>query len=67
VYNVEIDKVMRKYEEVLPYFERALELRPTDENALTMLSRIYFQLRTRPDTGPAYQKKHDEMQERLKR
>jgi tetratricopeptide (TPR) repeat protein len=64
VYNAEIDKVMKKYEEVLPYFERALELKPTDKSALTMLSKIYFMLRNRPNTN--YQKKFDQMQERLK-
>jgi tetratricopeptide (TPR) repeat protein len=66
LYNAAVDKIMQKYEEVLPYFERALELEPTNENTLTMLSRIYFILRTRPNTGPAYQKKYEQMQERLK-
>jgi tetratricopeptide (TPR) repeat protein len=66
-YNAAMDKVMQKYEGVLPYFERALELQPDNENTLTMLSRIYFMLRTRPTTGAEYQKKYEAMQEQLKK
>jgi tetratricopeptide (TPR) repeat protein len=66
-YSIAMDKVMQEYEGVLPYFERALELQPGNENTLTMLSRIYYTLRTRPNTGPAYEKKYEQMQELLKK
>jgi tetratricopeptide (TPR) repeat protein len=66
LYNAGVEKIMQKFEGVLPYFERALELQPTNENTMTMLSRIYFILRTRPNTGPEYQKKYEQMMERLK-
>jgi tetratricopeptide (TPR) repeat protein len=67
LYNAAVNKIMQKYEGVLPHFEHALELKPMDASTLSTLSRIYFILRTRPNTGPMYQKKYEEAQELLKK
>lgn len=39
-YNAELAKVMDKYEAVVPYFEKALELQPNDKNTLTTLKEL---------------------------
>lgn len=64
-FEAAINKVMSDYEAVLPYFEKARELDPEDTNTITTLSRLYFQLRTRPKNGAEYQKKYDAMQKLL--
>ena len=53
---------MNQYESVVPYFERASELKPDDKNTLTTLKELYFRLRTK---NPDYQKKYDETMEKL--
>lgn len=65
VYERELKKVMSRYEDVLPFFEKALSLDPTDKNTLETLSRLYYQLRNQPQTGKAFEAKYNQMQERL--
>lgn len=61
-YNAALDKVMEKYEAVIPYFEKALELNPNDKNTLTTLKELYFRLRTK---NKVYQEKYDKTMEAL--
>lgn len=61
-YNAEMKKVFDGYVQVLPYFEKALELNPNEENTLSILKEIYFRLR---NNDPMYQKKYDETQAKL--
>ena len=61
-YNAALDKVMEKYEAVIPYFEKALELNPNDKNKLTTLKELYFRLRTK---NKVYQEKYDKTMEAL--
>lgn len=53
---------MEKYEAVIPYFEKALELNPNDKNTLTTLKELYFRLRTK---NKVYQEKYDKTMEAL--
>lgn len=62
-YNAALDKIMDKYEAVIPYFEKALELNPNDKNTLTTLKELYFRLRTK---NKVYQEKYDKTMEKLK-
>ena len=61
-YNKAFEDIMNQYESVVPYFERASELKPDDKNTLTTLKELYFRLRTK---NPDYQKKYDETMEKL--
>lgn len=61
-YNREIQKVYAAYANVIPYFEKALELQPGERNTMTILKELYFRLRS---TDPVYQQKYDEMQNAL--
>ncbi len=61
-YNAELDKVMAEYEAVVPYFEKALELKSDDKNTLTTLKELYFRLRTK---DKVYQEKYDKTMEAL--
>ena len=58
-----LDKIMDKYEAVIPYFEKALELNPNDSNTLSTLKELYFRLRTK---NKVYQEKYDKTMEKLK-
>lgn len=62
-YNAALDKIMDKYEAVIPYFEKALELNPNDSNTLSTLKELYFRLRTK---NKVYQEKYDKTMEKLK-
>ena len=61
-YNKGIEKVYAGYASVIPYFEKALELEPTEQNTLATLKQLYFRLR---NTDPKYQQKYDEIQAKL--
>lgn len=61
-YNAELAKVMDKYEAVVPYFERALELQPSDKNTLTTLKELYYRLQA---SKKQYQSKYDQTVEKL--
>lgn len=61
-YNREIQKVYAAYANVIPYFEKALELQPGERNTMTILKELYFRLRS---TDPVYQQKYDDMQNAL--
>lgn len=63
-YNKAFDEIMNQYEAVVPYFERARELKPEDMNTLTTLKELYFRLRTR---NPEYQQKYDEVTAKIER
>lgn len=58
-YNASIDSVLSEYEEVIPYFERALELKPDDKNTVSTLSQLYFRLRNKSSD---YYQKYEKMQ-----
>ena len=61
-YNAELAKIMDKYEAVVPYFERALELQPNDKNTLTTLKELYYRLQA---SKKQYQSKYDQTVEKL--
>ena len=61
-YNKGMEKVFSGYEAVIPYFERALELNPTEKNTISTLKVLYFKLR---DKKPEYMKKYEEMQAKM--
>ena len=62
-YNREIEKVYKAYEELIPHFEKSLELKPGDKSALQILKQLYFKLR---DKKPEYKKKYEEVEAMLK-
>ena len=66
-YHKGLERIMKMYEGVIPYFESALAASPEDINAITTLSRLYFQLRNLPQKGPEYTKKYEEMRDLLKK
>lgn len=61
-YNKGMEKVFSGYEAVIPYFEKALELNPTEKNTISTLKELYFKLR---DKNPAYMAKYEEMQAKM--
>ncbi len=46
-YNKELDKVFKMYETVIPYFLKAHELNPKEQNTILTLKELYFKLRNR--------------------
>ena len=57
-----MEKVFDGYASVIPYFERALELNPTEKNTISTLKELYFKLR---DRDPKYQALYEEMEAKL--
>lgn len=49
-YNDAIKVVYAEYEKVIPYFERVLELQPSEKNTLITLKELYFKLRNENET-----------------
>jgi tetratricopeptide (TPR) repeat protein len=62
-YNARIGEVMMQYEAVIPFFEKALELKPDDRVTLTTLGQLYFRLRGKPNSD--YLKKYERVQRLL--
>ncbi|MDR1756624.1 MAG: tetratricopeptide repeat protein [Culturomica sp.] len=58
-YNKKIKEVYAAYETVIPYFEKAREINPTDANTLSYLKELYFKLR---NEKPEYMQKYEEVQ-----
>lgn len=61
-YNKEMEKVNEAYKSVLPYFEKALELKPEEKMTVSILKELYFKLR---NLDPTYMEKYDKMKELL--
>lgn len=61
-YNREVEKVFQGYESVIPYFERALELKPGEKNTLSTLKELYFKLRNR---DAKFMQKYEEIKAQL--
>ena len=61
-YNREIEKVFEAYKAVIPDFEKCLELKPDDRNAMQVLKELYFKLRERE---PGFLDKYQEMKTKL--
>lgn len=61
-YNREVEKVYTGYASVVPYFEKALELNPTEKNTMNTLKELYFKLR---NVDPQYQQKYDDIKAKL--
>ena len=57
-YKKEMEKLYQGYKDVVPYFERALELNPKDRNSMLILRGLYFHLR---NEGEQYQRLYEEM------
>ncbi len=57
-YKKEMEKLYQGYKEVVPYFERALELNPEDRNSMLILRGLYLHLR---NEGEPYQRLYEEM------
>ena len=61
-YNKEIENVYKSYELLIPDFEKCLDLKPGDINAMQVLKALYYKLRNRDSQ---YLKKYEEMQAKL--
>ncbi len=61
-YNQKIKEVYAAYESVIPYFEKAREITPTDPNTLSYLKELYFKLR---NEKPEYMQKYEEVQKAI--
>lgn len=57
-YNKEMENVYKAYKDVVPYFEKALELKPDEKNTISTLKELYFKLR---NVDPMYQQGYDKM------
>ena len=44
-YNAEVEKINHVYAEAIPWFERALEVKPNDANSISNLAQLCFRLR----------------------
>lgn len=62
LYKKEMEKLYRGYKEVIPYFERALELNPEDRNSMLILRGLYFNLR---NEDGQYQRLYEEMKAKV--
>lgn len=63
-YNKGMEKVYAGYASVIPYFEKARELNPTEKNTLTTLKELYFKLR---NNDPKYMEKYEEVKATLEK
>lgn len=63
-YNKGVTEVLKEYELLLPYFEKAYELKPDDRNTWDVLKGLYFRLRNK---DPKYAAKYEEFNEKLKK
>lgn len=55
-YNKGLKRILASYVEVLPFFEKAQQLKPDDQGTLEILKAIYYRLK---DENPDYMKKYD--------
>lgn len=55
-------KANEKFKEALPYMERALEVKPQDQNVLSTLKTLYYRLRTQDEK---YVKKYKQVSKKL--
>lgn len=55
-YNTGVAQILNEYEEVIPYFERAHQLKPEDKNTLSTLAQLYFRLKSKSDYDEKYEK-----------
>lgn len=63
-YNKGVEQLMKSYEEVLVYFEKAYELKPEDRNTWGILKELYFRLRNK---DAKYMAKYEEFNAKLKK
>jgi len=61
-YNDAIKLVNSEYENVIPYFEKVLEMQPNEKNTLITLKELYFKLRNENAT---YLEKYNEVKTKL--
>jgi len=61
-YNQEIEKVYEGYKALIPDFEKALELKPDEKNAISILKELYFKLRNKE---PEFIEKYEKMKAKL--
>ena len=63
-YNKAMEKVFSSYAVAVQYFEKALEIKPDEKNAMVTLKELYFKLR---NENAEYQKKFEILEEKLKK
>lgn len=63
-YNKGMERVYAGYAAVIPYFEKARTLNPTEKNTLTTLKELYFKLR---NNDPSYLQKYEEVKAELEK
>lgn len=63
-YNKGMERVYAGYAAVIPYFEKARTLNPTEKNTLTTLKELYFKLR---NNDPGYLQKYEEVKAELEK
>ncbi|MDL2252244.1 tetratricopeptide repeat protein [Odoribacter sp. OttesenSCG-928-J03] len=61
-YDKGLLEVYKQYEEVVPYFEKAYELNPTEVSTLNTLRELYFKLR---NTKSEYMEKYEKIKAQL--
>lgn len=62
-YNKGVEQLMTAYQEVLPYFEKAYELKPEERSTWGILKELYFRMRNK---DPKYMAKFEEFNAKLK-
>ncbi|MFA8437161.1 MAG: tetratricopeptide repeat protein [Marinifilaceae bacterium] len=61
-YNTEIKVVYQEYKEVIPFFEKVLEINPEEKNSMITLKELYFKLR---NEDPSFMDKYNEVKAKL--
>ncbi|MFA8437160.1 MAG: tetratricopeptide repeat protein [Marinifilaceae bacterium] len=61
-YNAEAEKVTQEYMDVVPYFEKVLEINPEEKNSMIILKELYFKLRGEDET---YMGKYNKIKAKL--
>lgn len=61
-YNKEIKVVYQEYKEVIPLFEKVLEMKPDEKNSMLTLKELYFKLR---NEDPSFMERYNEVKAKL--
>jgi len=61
-YNEAIKGIYIEYEKVIPYFTKALEMKPDEKNSMMILKELYFKLRNEKEE---YLEKYNEIKSKL--
>ena len=62
-YSAKMAEILSQYEDVIPYFEKALQFNPKDRNTLSTLSQLYFRLKNKVNSD--YMQKYEKIQQAI--